>query len=78
MSAKPRIPATKPDWTGGRYYVVVDGLMVGYFRQFKSAWNWRVYLAASTAAAEILIYDHNELASIWRRNSPDYGNLLNF
>jgi hypothetical protein len=59
-------PATKPQWTAGRYSLYVDGELVGYFRQFQSAYRWREYLTRTSAAAEICIRHNGSLVNVWR------------
>jgi hypothetical protein len=59
-----RMPTTKPNWTNGRFAVLVDDEMQGYFRQFRSAWNWKVYLQATRTGGRVLICENGRIVNI--------------
>lgn len=60
-----QIPSTKPNWTRGRYGVMVGSELHGYFRTFTGAFNWRVYLAATLkAGTELRILDKGSVCNV--------------
>ena len=64
---KPKIPTTKPNWSKGRYAVLVGDEHQGYFRRIDSALRWRDYLAASAAkGTTIYITDNGATVNVKR------------
>jgi hypothetical protein len=64
MIGSMEIPRTRPNWRTGKYTVHVGDEIVGYFRQFRSAWLWRNYERVQHPNARILIYEHGTLVSV--------------
>lgn len=65
ITAWPAPPNTKPNWSGGRYSVLVEDELVGYFRLFTSAHKWATYLALmSNAGTRIAILDKGSIVNI--------------
>jgi hypothetical protein len=49
----------------------VDDEMQGYFRQFRSAWNWKVYLQATRTGGRVLICENGRIVNIGTCGTQD-------
>jgi hypothetical protein len=65
-----KIPGMKPKWTGGNS-LVVDGELLGYFKQFMSAWRWRKYLVATGDVKEAYIQYRGKTVNIWKKENDN-------
>lgn len=50
-----KIPNTRPNWTTGKYSVYVGDDLIGYFRQYRSAWAWMNYIHETQPTKRIVI-----------------------
>ena len=62
------VPTTRPNWTKGRFAVLVGEEHQGYFRQFRSAHAWKIYLLTTVPVnTTVYIMDNGRIVNMSTR-----------